>query len=158
MCKAILLRCFLKGRLFITSTSIFLPRGVSGSRTRRSASRQLRHGRTSTRKERVVRKLLADSQTRVMRKKARAVGHARKAGFCLLVHAFSTRRHVVACYLPSEFRLSRWPSNNPNPQSRDSQLKGTEESALQSEKVKGILSSTVTWPQLVHGFLTADYG
>lgn len=60
--------------------------------------------------------------------------------------------------LPREFRLSWWPSNNPNPQSRDSQLKGTEESALQSEKVKGILSSTVTWPQLVHGFLTADYG
>lgn len=150
---------FLKGRLFITLTSIFLPRGVSGSRTRRSASKQLRHGRT--RKERVVRKLLADSQTRVMRKKARPVGHARKAAFCLLVHAFSARRRDVrlpVTNLPSEFRLSRWPSNYPNPQSRDSQLKGTEESALQSEKVKGILSSTVTWPQLVHGFLTAVYG
>lgn len=106
VCKAKLLRSFLKGRLFITSTSIFLPRGVSGSRTRRSASRQLRHGRP--RKERVVRKLLADSQTRVMRKKARAVGHARKAAFCLLVHAFSARRRVVACYKPAK-RISPLP-------------------------------------------------
>lgn len=112
MCKAKLLRSFLKCRQFITSTSIFLPRGVSGSRTRRSASR---HGRT--RKERVVRKLLADSQTRVMRKKARTVGHARKAAFCLLVHAFSARRRV-GCLLQTCQANFASPDGRPTIQTR----------------------------------------
>lgn len=115
VCKAKLVRSFLKGRLFITSTSIFLARGVSGSRTRRSASRQLRHGRT--RKERVVRKLLADSQTRVMRKKARAVGHARKAAFCLLLHAFSARRRV-GCLLQTCQANFASPDGRPTIQTR----------------------------------------